>query len=137
MFGRKKKQRILSDWPSLQDALIAFYDAKQTSSGAMELVISWKAEKRSQVVQVAYASVPGIGPIAFIGAPLGLLGDDEWAQVLPRVSALLVGGMTRDDEGMAYLRATIPFEGVNFDAVSQTIVQIASSADALKEGLAA
>ena len=30
MFGRKKRDRIISDWPALQDALVGNFDAEET-----------------------------------------------------------------------------------------------------------
>ena len=61
MFGRKKRERIISDWASLQDALIGNFDAEETGTGAMQVKVEWKAEGRSQDVTIAYAVAPEIG----------------------------------------------------------------------------
>lgn len=131
MFTRKKSKRILSDWASLQDALVSFFDADQGTAGDMLLTVEWKSEKRSQQVRVSYAPT-GLGSIAFISAPI--IDEPNATQVselLGACSKFLVGGIVHDGDA-AFLRATVPFEGVPFSEVDRIIRQIAANADELR-----
>ena len=132
MFGRKKDKRILTDWPSLQDALVAFFDATQTPEGDMSLRIEWKAEKRHQEVRVTHAPTP-LGPVAFVTAPLLSAPTESQLKWLMSQSAkLLMGGIVLDN-GIAHLRSTVPFEGTAFSEIDAIIRQLAANADNLRE----
>ncbi|MFT3943972.1 MAG: hypothetical protein QM705_09145 [Ancrocorticia sp.] len=129
MFGRKKRERIIADWPSLQDALIGNFDAEETGTGAMQVKVEWKAEERSQAVTIAYAVAPEIGPIAYITAPIGSdLSADVVRRAMNESVKFLDGGIVIDRESLA-LRATLPFEEVPFSIISSEIHQIAANAD--------
>ncbi len=129
MFGRKKRERIISDWASLQDALIGNFDAEETGTGAMHVKVEWKAEGRSQDVTIAYAVAPEIGQIAYITAPIGVDVDAESVrQAMEESVQFLDGGIVIDDELLA-LRATLPFEETPFSVISSEIHQIAANAD--------
>ena len=129
MFGRKKRERIISDWASLQDALIGNFDAEETGTGAMHVKVEWKAEGRSQDVTIAYAVAPDIGPIAYITAPIGSNTSAEYVQRAMEESVqFLDGGVVIDHESLA-LRATLPFEDMPFSIISSEIHQIAANAD--------
>ena len=129
MFGRKKRERIISDWASLQDALIGNFDAEETGTGAMHVKVEWKAEGRSQDVTIAYAVTPEIGQVAYITAPIGVDVDAESVrQAMEESVQFLDGGIVIDDELLA-LRATLPFEETPFSVISSEIHQIAANAD--------
>ncbi len=129
MFGRKKRERIISDWASLQDALIGNFDAEETGTGAMQVKVEWKAEGRSQDVTIAYAVAPEIGQIAYITAPFGSDISAEYVRHSMEESVqFLDGGIVIDHESLA-LRATLPFEDMPFSVISSEIHQIAANAD--------
>ena len=129
MFGRKKRERIISDWASLQDALIGNFDAEETGTGAMQVKVEWKAEGRSQDVTIAYAVAPEIGQIAYITAPFGSDISAEYVRRSMEESVqFLDGGIVIDHESLA-LRATLPFEDMPFSVISSEIHQIAANAD--------
>ena len=129
MFGRKKRERIISDWASLQDALIGNFDAEETGTGAMQVKVEWKAEGRSQDVTIAYAVAPEIGQIAYITAPFGSDISAEYVRRSMEESVqFLDGGVVIDHESLA-LRATLPFEDMPFSVISSEIHQIAANAD--------
>ncbi len=129
MFGRKKRERIIADWASLQDALIGNFDAEETGTGAMQVKVEWKAEERSQTVTIAYAVAPDIGPIAYITAPIGSdLSDEFIRHAMEESVKFLDGGVVIDRESLA-LRATLPFEEMPFSVISSEIHQIAANAD--------
>lgn len=129
MFGRKKRERIISDWASLQDALIGNFDAEETGTGAMQVKVEWKAEGRSQDVTIAYAVASEIGQIAYITAPFGSDISAEYVRRSMEESVqFLDGGVVIDHESLA-LRATLPFEDMPFSVISSEIHQIAANAD--------
>ena len=129
MFGRKKRERIIADWASLQDALIGSFDAEETGTGAMHVNVEWKAEGRSQDVTIAYAVAPEIGQIAYITAPIGSdLSNKLVRRAMEESVQFLDGGVVIDHEHLA-LRATLPFEEVPFSIISSEIHQIAANAD--------
>ena len=129
MFGRKKRERIISDWASRQDALIGNFDAEETGTGAMQVKVEWKAEGRSQDVTIAYAVAPEIGQIAYITAPFGSDISAEYVRRSMEESVqFLDGGIVIDHESLA-LRATLPFEDMPFSVISSEIHQIAANAD--------
>ena len=103
MFGRnrKKRERIIADWASLQDALIGNFDAEESGTGAMQIKVEWKAEGRSQDVTIAYAVAPEIGQIAYITAPIGVDVDAESVrQAMEESVQFLDGGIVIDTPGM-------------------------------------
>lgn len=134
MFGRKK-QRIIADWPALQDALTGNFDADDRG-GFMQFTIEWKSEKRAQVVRVAYAPVAGLGPVAFITAPIKApLDSATVSRAMADASRLLTGGIT-NDRGELALRHTVAFEGILFEELDGVIRQLAASADEFTQNLA-
>lgn len=133
---RRKKARVLSDWPSLQDALTGSFDAHDLGS-RMEFWVEWKSERRKQRLTVAYAPVPNLGPVAFITAPIEdsaeslsapSLSAESAIAAMEEASAFLSGGICIDGDQLA-LRATIPFEGMPFEEFAHVVRQIAASAD--------
>ena len=129
MFGRKKRDRIVSDWAGLQDALVGNFDAEETGTGAMRLHVEWKAEGRQQEIVIAYAPVQDLGQIAYITAPI--LEDPTQLQlqeIMEESAKFLDGGVVIDGGSLA-LRATLPIEGMPFSIVDRTIRQIAANAD--------
>lgn len=132
MFGRRKRDRIVSDWLSLQDALVGHFDAEETGNGAMRLQVAWKAEGRSQDVVVAYAPVAGLGQVSYITAPI--IADptpNQLQEVMEQSAKFLDGGVVIDD-GFLALRATLPIEGVPFSIIDREIRQIAANADEIR-----
>ncbi len=129
MFGRKKKDRIISDWAALQDALIGNFDAEETGTGAMQLQVEWKAEERSQRVIVAYAPIRELGQISYITAPIIENPTTSQLRKAMEESAKFLDGGVVIDDGFLALRATLPIEGVPFSMIDREIRQIAANAD--------
>lgn len=132
MFGRKKRDRIISDWPALQDALVGNFDAEETGTGAMQFQVEWKAEGRSQSVIVAYAPVAELGQIGYITAPIIEDPTDEQLRGAMEESAKFLDGGVVMDGGFLALRATLPIENVPFSVINREIRQIAANADEIK-----
>ena len=129
MFGRKKRDRIISDWATLQDALVGNFDAEETGTGAMRLHVKWKAENREQEIVVAYAPVQDLGQIAYITAPILENATRHQLQETMEESAKFLDGGVVIDGGFMALRATLPIEETPFSIVARTIRQIAANAD--------
>lgn len=131
MFGKKKRERVIDDWQSLQDALIGDMDAEETGSGALSFTVEWKTEKRKRTVTVAYAPVGELGQIAYITAPIiESPRDAQVREAMEEAAKFLEGGVVFAD-GALSLRSSLPFQGMTRSGILRVIRQVAANADVL------
>lgn len=120
--------RPLGSWEALRDKLEGIGGAENAPGGGVRMPVKFSSEKRTGYVTVRYADVAGIGPVAYLQAPIGTASPAAVRAVLEHAVRLVTGGIVID-EGMLALRAALPIATATYAHIAREAPRIAIAAD--------